>query len=434
VPAASNAARRPAGAQRRRTAPPPNAGAGRKTATKPRQGPSGRSAGGRTSARTGRDAARRRGVPARAQSARSAVTRTEPAYFVLVPTFALLLMGLVMVFSAGSVIGMGQSVGGYRYFIQQLAWAALGLGLMVFFWKFDYHKIGKVSWIGVILSIGLLALVPFYGWAAYGSKRWLSVGPVNIQPTEIAKFTLVVFAAYVLAMKGDNLKKVFHLIVPVLLVAMVEAALILKQPDLGSALVLCFSLFLILIVAKTRPGHLAAIATIGGATALYFAVAAPYRRARLFSFIDPWKAPRGAGYQVIQSYIALGSGSIKGLGLGMSRQKFLYLPNAHTDFIFAIIGEELGLIGTMVVLALVGLLAYGGMRIASRAPDELGRLLAAGITGLIVIQALVNMGGVTGLLPITGVPLPLVSSGGSSLCVCMGCIGMLMNIATQSSR
>jgi cell division protein FtsW len=148
--------------------------------------------------------------------------------------------------------------------------------------------------------------------------------------------------------------------------------------------------------------------------------------------VNPWKTPKGAGYQVIQSYIALGSGNIKGLGLGMSRQKFLYLPNAHTDFIFSIIGEELGIAGTVTVVCLVGLLAYGGMRIARSAPDELGRLLAAGITALIVIQALVNMGGVTGLLPITGVPLPLVSSGGSSLCVSLACVGILLNIAAHS--
>lgn len=403
--------------------------------------PAARVAEERRDRRTGRSGGKPRvasasgkGSDAKVKVARNASAAIEPAYFVLVPTAALLLMGLVMVFSAGSIIGMGQSVGGYRYFTQQLIWAGLGFGLMVFFWKFDYHKLGKISWVGVIVSIILLGLVPFYGWAAYGSRRWLSLGPINIQPTEIAKFTLVVFAAYVLALKGDRLKKAFHLVVPVVLVALIEAGLILQQPDLGSALVLCLSVMLLLVMAKTKASHLAVMGAVGGSAALFFAVSAPYRRARLFSFIDPWKTPRGAGYQVIQSYIALGSGNIKGLGLGMSRQKFLYLPNAHTDFIFAIIGEELGLIGTMVVLVLVGLLAFGCLRIASRAPDELGKLLAAGITGLIVIQAIVNMGGVTGLLPITGVPLPLVSSGGSSLCVCMGCIGILLNIAAQRSR
>jgi cell division protein FtsW len=358
----------------------------------------------------------------------------EPAYFVLLPTAALLLLGLVMVFSAGSIIGMDQNIGGYRYFLQQLTWAAIGLGLMVFFWKFDYHKLGKVSWSGVLISLVLLVMVLFSGRSAYGSKRWLDFGPVNIQPTEIAKFTLVIFAAYVLVMKGDRLKQFFHLLVPVVALTLVEAALILRQPDLGSALVMCFSIMVLLIVAKTKGTHLVAIALAGMTAAVLFAVTAPYRLQRILAFLNPWSDPRGAGYQVIQSYVALGSGSIKGLGLGMSRQKFLYLPNAHTDFIFAIIGEELGLIGTMVVLFLLGILAYGGMRIARMAPDDLGRLLAAGITGLIVIQALVNIGGVTGLLPITGVPLPLVSSGGSSLVVCMGCIGVLLNIAAQGNR
>jgi cell division protein FtsW len=258
------------------------------------------------------------------------------------------------------------------------------------------------------------------------------LGPVNLQPTEIAKFALIIFAAYALSIKGDKLKEMKHLLIPVVVFAVLEAGLMLAQPDLGSALVLLFSIMLMLTVARTRGAHLAIIGGAGAAGAMFFALSAPYRRARLFSFINPWKSPRGYGYHVIQSYIALGSGNIKGLGLGMSRQKFLYLPNAHTDFIFAIIGEELGIVGTMTVICLVSLIAYGGMRIARSAPDDLGKLLAAGITGLIVIQALVNMGGVTGLLPITGVPLPLVSSGGSSLCVCMGCIGILLNIAAKS--
>ena len=337
-----------------------------------------------------------------------------------------------MVFSAGSVVGRNSSVGGYSTLMWQAVWAAFGLLIMFFFAKFDYHKLGKISWVGVIVSVGLLALVPFIGTEAFGSKRWLSIGPVPLQPTEIAKFALIVFAAYVLATKGDKIKKISHVLIPVVLFALIEAGLMLVQPDLGSALVLCFSILVIIAVAKTRPRHVLAIGLAGAAGAMFFALSAPYRRARLFSFLNPWKSPKGSGYQVIQSYIALGSGHLKGLGLGMSRQKFLYLPNAHTDFIFAVIGEELGLAGTLTVVCLIALLAYGGMRIASRAPDELGRLLAIGIVGLIVIQALVNMGGVTGLLPITGVPLPLVSSGGSSLVVCLACIGILLNIAAQS--
>lgn len=397
-------------------------------------------AGRRHAGRARRRAVRaRKAAPARAPARRTAagrkaIARNEAAYFVLIPTIVLLLLGLVMVFSAGSVVGMNQSGSGYRFFIQQGVWALLGLALMVVFAKIDYHKLGRVSWIGVLISIGLLVFVLFTGRAAGGARRWLMIGPFNLQPTEIAKFTLVVFASYALAMKGEKVKRFMHLLVPVLLVVGLVAGLILMQPDMGSALVLCFSIGLILMISKAKVSHLAAIGTAGGVAALYFMLSAPYRRARLFSFVNPWSSPRGSGYQVIQSYIALGSGHIKGLGLGMSRQKFLYLPNAHTDFIFAVIGEELGMAGTLMVVFLVALLAIGGLKIARRAPDEMGRLLAAGITGLIVIQALVNMGGVTGLLPITGVPLPLVSFGGSSLCVCMGCIGILLNIATQGRR
>lgn len=429
MPAAGSAARRerpePQSEPRQRRTPAGTAS--RRAAAKPARRSENATRKSRTQSR-GRTSGRK------AVSTPRVSFNVEPAYFVLLPTAALLLLGLVMVFSAGSIIGMDQNIGGYRYFLQQLTWAALGLALLVFFWKFDYHKLGKVSWAGVLISLVLLVMVLFAGRSAYGSKRWLNVGPVNIQPTEIAKFALVIFAAYVLAMKGDRLKQFFHLLVPVVAITLIEAALILRQPDLGSALVMCFSIMVLLVVAKTKGRHLAAISAVGLMGAVLFAVTAPYRLRRILSFLNPWSDPRGAGYQVIQSYVALGSGSIKGLGLGMSRQKFLYLPNAHTDFIFAIIGEELGLIGTMVVLFLLGLLAYGGMKIARMAPDDLGRLLAAGITGLIVIQALVNIGGVTGLLPITGVPLPLVSSGGSSLCVCMGCIGVLLNIATQGNR
>jgi len=381
-----------------------------------------------------REAQRRASARQRASrpQPRTLINRTPLAYLILIPAIALLLLGLVMVFSAGSVVGPDMQVGGYRTFLFQLAWAAFGLVLMVFFAKFDYHKLGKLSWAGVLASFALLGAVLFLGREAYGARRWIVLGPLNLQPTEIAKFAIIIFAAYVIATKGDRIKKFSQLFFPVILVTLIGAGLMLAQPDLGSTLVLCFSLMVVLGVAETRPAHLLALGTTGAAVALFFALSAPYRRSRLFSFINPWKSPKGYGYHVIQSYIALGSGNIKGLGLGMSRQKFLYLPNAHTDFIFAIIGEELGIAGTISVVCCLALLTYGGFRIARSAPDELGRLLAAGITGLVVIQALVNMGGVTGLLPITGVPLPLVSSGGSSLCVCMGCIGILLNIAAQS--
>ena len=454
MPASNNAARQPAprrtpprqghatGPRRVTGSSGPNRRGSRAGGTRSKAEPAGNGRGSRGSAsrvdETPAQRARRRSAsraraqkPVAAQS-RALINRTPLAYLVLIPTAALLLLGLVMVFSAGSVVSQNLIGSGYRTFLEQCGWAALGLLLMFFFAKFDYHKLGKVSWIGVLLSMGLLALVLAMGTEAYGARRWLVVGPLNIQPTEIAKFALIVFAAYALSMKGEKVKELKHLLIPVVLFAVIDAGLMLAQPDLGSCLVLLISIMLVLTAARSKSSHLLALGAAGTAGALFFALSAPYRRARLFSFINPWKSPKGYGYHVIQSYIALGTGNIKGLGLGMSRQKFLYLPNAHTDFIFAIIGEELGLAGTISVICMMGLLAYAGMRIARAAPDELGRLLAAGITGLIVIQAVVNMGGVTGLLPITGVPLPLVSSGGSSLCICLACIGILLNIAAQS--
>lgn len=415
----------------RRTARTSQAG---RTPAGSRQAPTRAQAARKPQDSSGRRATRARGT-ARTRGAAVAsnqVSTNRLTYLVLVPTVSLLCLGLVMVFSAGSVLGLTQGGSSYKVFTQQLIWAALVIGLMIFFSRFDYHKLGKISWAGVIASIGLLVAVLAIGTVVGGARRWISIGPLNIQPTEIAKFMAVIFAAYVLDMKGDRLKKFSELAIPVLLLVAIEGVLILMQPDLGSALVLAFSVLLVVGLSKARPRHIGAVCLAGGAAATVAMIAAPYRRARLFSFINPWKSPRGYGYQVIQSYIALGTGHIKGVGIGMSRQKFLYLPNAHTDFIFAIIGEELGLVGTMAVVLLIGVLAVGGLLIARRASDDLGKLLAAGITGLIVIQALVNIGGVTGLLPITGVPLPLVSAGGSSLCVCMGCIGILLNIAKQA--
>lgn len=353
------------------------------------------------------------------------------AYLVLIPTVALLLLGLVMVFSAGQVVGLEQGVGSYRYFVLQTAWAGLGITLMIFFAKFDYHKLGKISWLGFLVSIALLVLVLLLGTDAYGAKRWLEIGWLNLQPTEIAKFTLMLFCANVLANKSRQVKEFVH-ILPVLIAMLITAVLFMMQPDLGSTIVICVSIFILLIIAGSDVKHLLLIGTAGSAAAVLLAIIEPYRFQRILAFMHPEKYEQGASYQLMQSYIALGSGNIKGVGLGMSKQKFLYLPNAHNDFIFSIIGEELGLVGTVAVVALIGLLMYGGYRIARNAPDKLGLLLSVGIVGLIVVQAIVNMGGVTGLMPITGVPLPLVSSGGSSLCICMGCIGILLNVAAQS--
>ena len=258
----------------------------------------------------------------------------------------------------------------------------------------------------------LLALHPTAGSSVYGASRWIGLGPFTLQPSEFAKLALIAFTAAVLAQKEGKLDDWLHLALPLGPVVLLVAGIVMLQRDLGTTIVIVGSVLLMLFVAGARLRHLTVtgVIALGGLAYLIFGTA--YRRARFLSFFDPWKDPLSNGYQLIQGLIALGSGGWFGVGLGASRQKWAYLPNAHTDFIFAVLGEELGLIGELVVLVAFGVMIYAGIRIAVRAPDTFGRLLAAGITSWIGLQAIVNLGAVTGLLPITGVPLPFVSFGG----------------------
>ena len=283
----------------------------------------------------------------------------------------------------------------------------------------------------LIVSVALLlvALHPTAGSAVYGASRWIGLGPFTIQPSEIAKLSLVAFAATVLTRKEGKLDNWIHLALPLGPIVLMVAAIVMLQRDLGTTIVIVGTVLMMLFVAGARMRHLVVtgVFTLAGLAYLIFGEA--YRRARFLSFFDPWKDPLNSGYQLIQGLIALGSGGWFGVGLGASRQKWAYLPNAHTDFIFAVLGEEMGLIGEFVVLIAFGVMIYAGIRIAVRAPDTFGRLLAAGITSWIGLQAIVNLGAVTGLLPITGVPLPFVSFGGTALIVTLGAVGVLASIA-----
>jgi cell division protein FtsW len=255
---------------------------------------------------------------------------------------------------------------------------------------------------------------------------------VTIQPSEIAKLGVVVFAAAILARKGRRLDELGHLALPLLPVIGIVCGLVFVQPDLGTTTILVGTTLLLLFVAGVRLRYLLAGTAAMVATAMV--ALKPYQWARITAFLHPEADPRNTGYQLLQSLIALGSGGWFGVGLGASRQKWMYVPNAHTDFIFSILGEELGLIGELVVLAAFATLIYAGIRIAVRAPDAFGRLLAAGIVSWFGLQAVVNLGAVTGLLPITGVPLPLLSYGGSSLVVSLAAVGILVNIARSPER
>lgn len=359
-------------------------------------------------------------------------------WLLLIATAILTVVGLTMVLSAGSISAVeGYDGNGFWYFQRQSIYAIAGCIALVGIWRMPYRIWQRLALplVLVIIPLMLVALHGSAGSAFYGASRWIDLGPVTLQPSEFLKIGLVALAATVLTKKWRQLDGWLHVVVPLVPVLMVAAALTILQRDLGTTIILCGTVFVMMFAAGVRMRYLAvgAGAALLSGAALVFGEA--YRRTR---FLDAWLNPmadaKGAGYQLIQGLIALSSGGWFGVGLGNSSQKWDYLPNAHSDFIFAIIGEELGLIGAIVVLITFGVLLYAGIRIAIGAPDTFGRLLAAGVTGWIGLQTIINLGAVTGLLPITGVPLPLVSFGGTALVVTLAGIGMLASVARGTAR
>jgi cell division protein FtsW len=353
---------------------------------------------------------------------------------------ALLCLGLIMIFSASFVssmatLGAGDLSNAFPFFKRQLLWAVIGVAAFVFFARLDYKRLRGWGYVMMAVVVVLLfaVLIPGLGTTVGGSSRWLRFGPLQLQPSELAKLALILFAADVFSRKEEKtLRELSHTLLPMIPALGLLALLVMAQPDMGTTSLLGFIGLGMLFVAGAPMRYLIPIGSLGAAVAVFGALVEPYRRARVLAFMDPWKDPLNTGYQTIQSLIALGSGGIFGVGIGASRQKWLYVPNAHTDFIYAILGEELGLAGTMVVLSMFAFLAYLGIRVARCAPDRFGMLIATGITIWITTQALVNIGAVTAALPITGVPLPLVSFGGTSLVISLVGMGILVNIARQA--
>jgi cell division protein FtsW len=371
---------------------------------------------------------------ARSRAVRPLLGAGSTYWLLLTVVGTLVTIGVVMVLSASSVSAYARTGDSYSYFKRQLLWVVAGLAVMLLVSRVDYRRWRRL---GVPLLVGatvglLFVLVHPGAVTANGATRWISVAPgVTVQPAEFAKLALLLFSADVLARKARLLGDVRHLLVPVVPLTVFLALLVMLEPDLGTTLLLCAIAFGILFVAGTPLILLGGIGSLGLAAGLGLIMSADYRRVRLLAFMDPTADPQNVGYQFIQGRLALGSGGLLGVGLGASRQKWSYVPNAHTDFIFAIIGEELGLLGTLSIVLLFIAFAYGGVRVAQRAADPFGRYLAGGITIWIVVQALVNIGAVVGVLPITGVPLPLVSAGGSSMLVLLAAAGMLLNVARQ---
>ncbi|MGO9028484.1 MAG: putative lipid II flippase FtsW [Acidimicrobiales bacterium] len=376
--------------------------------------------------------ATRRSAPAPARTARrGGLTRLPTATCLAVLVGVLCIFGLVMVGSASPIVSIGLYGSPWGILERQLMWMGLGLVSLVAFSRIDYRKWRKIRNPLLVGTMVLLAvvLVPGLGVTAGGSSRWIGVGQFQLQPSELMKLALIIFTADLLARRVDRIWDPKAVVVPVLTILGISALLILKQPDMGTALVLCAIVFGILFMGGVPMKPIVQVLSVSGVLAVLVGLADPYRRDRILSFLNPGAHQSGSGYQVWQSLIGLGSGGISGLGLGGGRQKWGGLPNAHTDFIFSVVGEELGLIGAVLLLGLFFLLAWYGLRAATRSPDRFGSLMAVGITIWITAQAVINVGAVIGVLPVTGIPLPFVSYGGSSLVISMAAMGILLNIA-----
>lgn len=356
------------------------------------------------------------------------------AYFLLVgSTLILLVTGLVMVLNASSVQAYSAYGDSYFYIKRQIFWMIPGLAGLVFFARTDYHKVVKFSSAILVFVVFALALshLPGIGQSAKGASRAIGFGSYTFQPSELAKLAVILYLAGVLAAKRRQLHELKALASPGLII-LVVMGLVLLQPDLGTTVVIALTALTMLFLGGLRVQHVLGLTFAFGTGGFAFAMAAPYRRNRILAFLNPSANPQGIGYQIRQSLIGIGSGGLTGVGLGMSRQKFFFLPESHTDFIFAIIGEELGILGCLMVVGAFCALVGSGLNIAFNTKDYLGKVLGAGITASIAGQALINFGAVTDILPVTGVPLPLVSYGGSSLIVTLSLLGILINIALAS--
>jgi cell division protein FtsW len=348
---------------------------------------------------------------------------------------ALVSAGVVMVYSASAIVAADRFRDPYVFLKKQLFWAVLGFACLWGAMSVDYRhwRRAVVPLLALTLILLVLVLIPPFGQEINGTRRWLRWGPISFQPAELAKFALVLYLAAFLEKKREAVQSFWRGLLPPFLVSGALAGLVVVQPDLGNSLTLVALGFCLLFLAGARPKPMALVAASAGPLILAAIYVAPYRVRRIVAFLDPWADPRGSGFQIIQSYLSLGSGGLWGRGLGESKQKLFYLPEAHTDFIFAIIGEELGFVGALAVVALFACLIWRGVRVSLRAPDPFGAYLALGLTTLLATQTLVNLGVVTGVLPTKGLPLPFISFGGSALLTGMLSMGVLLNISQHAN-
>lgn len=369
-------------------------------------------------------------------SSRLAPRCHEPDWWLFAVLLTLVMFGTLMIYSAtfpdtASVTGGNP----FRQIAEQLIYVAIGLAGLMVAMRVDYHRYAPLAFpamVSMLLLLGALVLVPGVGTEVYGAKRWITVGPLSVQPSELAKLVLIVYLATWLAAKRERVRSFTWGLSQFAVVMGLLIGLVMLQPDLGTSTLLATVGGAMFFVAGANVVHFAGSLIVAATSFLGLALSAPYRRERLLVFLNPDADIRNLGWQLYQARLAMGSGGLLGVGLGASRSKFSWLPAAHNDAIFAVIGEELGLAGAVVLLLLFGTLGYRGYRVALKAPDALGTLIAVGITTWIIFQAAYNIGGITLAIPFTGIPLPFISSGGTSLVVGMTAVGIVLNISRQT--
>jgi len=344
-------------------------------------------------------------------------------------------IGIVMVYSSSSISAATRFGDGTHFLKRQSCSALIGLLLMLLVMNIRYQALKRLVYPITITSLLLLILVliPGIGTTIGGSSRWFRISPLSFQPSECAKLALIIFLAYSLAKKEKKIKSFSIGFLPHLIVTIVMCALVLLQPDFGTAVTLLFLFFILMFAAGSKIRYLTYVLSAVSVGCYFLISCVGYRLNRITAYLNPWEDPTSTGFQIIQSFLAFGSGGLWGTGLGNGKQKLFYLPEPHTDFIFSIIGEELGLIGVLLVITLFIILFCCGVKIALKAPDLFGTYLALGITSLIVLHMVINLGVVMGLLPTKGSTLPFISYGGTSLVVNLTSIGILLNISSQLS-
>jgi cell division protein FtsW len=360
--------------------------------------------------------------------------KTTPDITLLILTFTLLAIGLIMVYSASAVWAEYKFDDSFFFAKRQMLFAGVGIFAMFFIMNIDYWtwRTWAKALIIICFVMLLLVLIPGIGNVRNGSRSWIGIGAFSVQPSEFMKLAMIAFLAKFLSERQKFITSFKKGLAPSLGLVFLAFGMIMLQPDLGTGTVMVGTCIVMIFIAGARISHFVMLGLVGVAAFAALVVSAPYRIKRITSFLDPWQDPLGSGFQIIQSLFAIGPGGLFGLGLGESRQKFFYLPEPQTDFIFAILAEELGFIGGSFILLLFSLLLWRGIRIALGAPDLYGSFLAVGIIAMVAIQVMINIGVVTGLMPVTGITLPFLSYGGSSLTLMLMAIGVLLNISRYS--